>query len=194
MGKDSLSITDHRNGGAYEIPVQDGSIRAMDLRQIKRDADDFGMMSYDPAYMNTAACRSAITFIDGDAGVLRYFKRRTAHLSSLVPRHALEPDALRGSIDLLILKALDLQPMHGWGIGLRIEQLSKGRLEVNQGSLYPALQRLEHKGLVQSDWQLTENNRRARYYRLTASGRAALGDEVARWKRFAAAIQVVLAS
>jgi transcriptional regulator len=111
-----------------------------------------------------------------------------------VPRHALEPDALRGSIDLLILKALDLQPMHGWGIGLRIEQLSKGRLEVNQGSLYPALQRLEHKGLVQSDWQLTENNRRARYYRLTASGRAALGDEVARWKRFAAAIQVVLAS
>jgi transcriptional regulator len=111
-----------------------------------------------------------------------------------VPSHALEPDALRGSIDLLILKALDLQPMHGWGIGLRIEQLSKGRLEVNQGSLYPALQRLEHKGLVQSDWQLTENNRRARYYRLTASGRAALGDEVARWKRFAAAIQVVLAS
>jgi transcriptional regulator len=111
-----------------------------------------------------------------------------------LPRHTPEPDSLRGSIDLLILKALDLQPMHGWGVGLRIEQLSKGKLEVNQGSLYPALQRLEHKGFIVSDWQQTENNRRARYYRITASGRAALGEEVAKWKRFAAAIQVVLAS
>lgn len=109
-------------------------------------------------------------------------------------RHALEPDALRGSIDLLILKALDLQDMHGWGIGLRIQQMSKGKLEVNQGSLYPALQRLEHKGLIDSDWQLTENNRRARYYSITAAGRRALGEEVEKWKRFAAAIQVVLAS
>ena len=109
-------------------------------------------------------------------------------------RHALEPDALRGSIDLLILKALDLQDMHGWGIGLRIQQMSKGKLEVNQGSLYPALQRLEHKGLIESDWQLTENNRRARYYSITATGRRALGEEVEKWKRFAAAIQVVLAS
>ncbi len=109
-------------------------------------------------------------------------------------RHALEPDALRGSIDLLILKALDLQAMHGWGIGLRIQQMSKGKLEVNQGSLYPALQRLEHKGLIESDWQMTENSRRARYYRITAAGRRALGEEVEKWKRFAAAIQVVLAS
>ena len=109
-------------------------------------------------------------------------------------RHALEPDALRGSIDLLILKALDLQAMHGWGIGLRIQQMSKGKLEVNQGSLYPALQRLEHKGLIESDWQLTENNRRARYYSITAAGRRALGEEVEKWKRFASAIQVVLAS
>ena len=109
-------------------------------------------------------------------------------------RHALEPDALRGGIDLLILKALDLQAMHGWGIGLRIQQMSKGKLEVNQGSLYPALQRLEHKGLIESDWQLTENNRRARYYTVTAAGRRALGEEVEKWKRFASAIQVVLAS
>ena len=109
-------------------------------------------------------------------------------------RHAQEPDALRGSIDLLILKALALQPMHGWGIGLRIQQVSRDKLEVNQGSLYPALQRLEHKGLVESDWQSTENNRRARYYRLTKAGRAALGEEVAKWKRFAEAIQVVLES
>jgi len=109
-------------------------------------------------------------------------------------RHAQEPDALRGSIDLLILKALALQPMHGWGIGLRIQQISRDKLEANQGSLYPALQRLEHKGLVESDWQSTENNRRARYYRLTKAGRAALGEEVAKWKRFAEAIQVVLES
>jgi PadR family transcriptional regulator, regulatory protein PadR len=112
-----------------------------------------------------------------------------------MPRsHPLEPDALRGSIDLLILKALAVQPMHGWGIGLRIQQISKDALEVNQGSLYPALQRLEHKGFVESDWQSTENNRRARYYRLTTAGRAALGEEVAKWKRFAKAIQLVLES
>ena len=108
------------------------------------------------------------------------------------PRHPLEPDALRGSIDLLVLKALLAEPMHGWGIGLRIEQSSKGKLEVNQGSLYPALQRLEHKGLIESEWQSTENNRRARYYRLTTAGRRALGQEVAKWKRFAGAINLVL--
>jgi transcriptional regulator len=84
--------------------------------------------------------------------------------------------------------------MHGWGIGLRIQQISKDRLEVNQGSLYPALQRLEYKGFVESDWQSTENNRRARYYRLTKAGRAALGEEVERWKRFAESIQLVLES
>ena len=123
---------------------------------------------------------------------LLYFEKRTA--ISVSSRHALEPDALRGSIDLLILKALELQAMHGWGIGLRIQQISKGKLEVNQGSLYPALQRLEHKGLIESDWQLTENNRRARYYSITSAGRRALGEEVEKWKRFAATIQVVLSS
>jgi PadR family transcriptional regulator PadR len=109
-------------------------------------------------------------------------------------KHPQEPDALRGSIDLLILKALALQPMHGWGIGLRIEQLSKGRLDVNQGSLYPALQRLEHRGWIDSDWQSTENNRRARYYALTREGRKALGEEVDKWKRFAATMTLVLDS
>src|SRR5882672_3081012 len=112
----------------------------------------------------------------------------------MTQRHPQEPDALRGSIDLLVLKALALQPMHGWGIGLRIEQVSKGRLEVNQGSLYPALQRLEHRGWVESDWQSTQNNRRARYYSLTKEGRKALGDEVHKWKRFAATITLVLDS
>ena len=107
-------------------------------------------------------------------------------------RHPLEPDALRGSVDLLILKALSLQPMHGWGIGVRIQQLSKGRLDVNQGSLYPALQRLEHRGDIESDWQSTENNRRARYYTITRQGRRALGQEVDKWKRFADTIELVL--
>jgi PadR family transcriptional regulator len=107
-------------------------------------------------------------------------------------RHPLEPDPLRGSIDLLVLEALLTEPMHGWGIGLRIQHLSHGMLEINQGSLYPALQRLEHKGFVVSDWRTTENNRRARYYRLTAAGRRALGQEVAKWERFAAAMQLVL--
>jgi transcriptional regulator len=109
-------------------------------------------------------------------------------------RHAQEPDALRGSIDLLVLKALALEPMHGWGIGLRIQQISQGALDVNQGSLYPALQRLEHRGWIESEWQATENNRRARYYSLTRRGRKALGDEVDRWKRFVEAIELVLDS
>src|SRR5215211_5807505 len=94
-----------------------------------------------------------------------------------------QTDALRGSVDLLALKALALQPMHGWGIGQRIQDISRGALEVNQGSLYPALQRLEHRGLITSDWGTTENGRRARYYRLTAAGRRALDAEVASWRR-----------
>jgi transcriptional regulator len=101
-------------------------------------------------------------------------------------------DALRGSLDLLVLKTLSLVPMHGWGISLRIQQMSKGILEVNQGSLYPALQRLEKNGLIASDWEMTENNRRARYYRLTASGRRALGVELENWKRFATGLDAVL--
>ena len=101
-------------------------------------------------------------------------------------------DALRGSLDLLILKTLSLAPMHGWGISQRVQQISKGVLEVNQGSLYPALQRLEKDGLVTSDWDTTDNNRRARYYRLTATGRRALGVELASWRRFAAGLEDVL--
>ncbi len=103
-----------------------------------------------------------------------------------------QTDALRGSIDLLILKTLSLAPMHGWGIGHRVQQLSTGILEVNQGSLYPALQRLEKGGLITSRWEATENNRRARYYRLTAAGRRALGEEIESWRRFATAIEAVI--
>jgi PadR family transcriptional regulator, regulatory protein PadR len=101
-------------------------------------------------------------------------------------------DVLRGTLDLLVLKTLTLCPMHGWGIGQRIQEITGGALEVNQGSLYPALQRLEHRGLIESDWAPSENNRRARFYRLTAAGRSAVGDEVESWRRFAAAVEVVL--
>jgi PadR family transcriptional regulator PadR len=109
-------------------------------------------------------------------------------------KHPPLPDALRGSIDLLILKALSSEPMHGWGIGLRIQQLSRERLDVNQGSLYPALQRLEYRGLIESAWQNSENNRRARYYSITRAGRRALGEEVEKWRRFAETMAIVLGS
>jgi PadR family transcriptional regulator PadR len=105
---------------------------------------------------------------------------------------ATQNDALRGSLDLLILKALSLGPLHGWGIGQRIQQISRDVLAANQGSLYPALQRLEHQGLVTSDWAESENNRRARYYSLTTAGKAALRSEVASWRRFAAAVEAAL--
>ena len=103
-----------------------------------------------------------------------------------------QTDALRGSLDLLVLKTLSLAPMHGWGISQRVQQISDGALEVNQGSLYPALQRLEKDGLIASKWATTDNNRRARFYRITAAGRRALGDEVEKWRRFAAGLETVL--
>ena len=103
-----------------------------------------------------------------------------------------QTDALRGSLDLLVLKTLSLAPMHGWGISQRVQQISEGVLEVNQGSLYPALQRLEKDGLITSEWGTTDNNRRARYYQITASGRKALGDELENWRRFAAGLEAVL--
>lgn len=103
-------------------------------------------------------------------------------------------DALRGSLDLLVLKSLLLTPMHGWGLSQRIQQKSKGILEVNQGSLYPALQRLEKEGLITSDWGMTENSRRARYYRITRAGERALEVEVQSWRRFAMGLNAVLQS
>jgi PadR family transcriptional regulator PadR len=110
-----------------------------------------------------------------------------------MPSHrTTEPDPLRGSIDLLVLKALSLEPMHGWGIGARIQQMSRGRLDVNQGSLYPALQRLEHRGDIESDWRTTENNRRARYYRITNKGRRELNQQVDKWKRFAEVMSIIV--
>ena len=103
-----------------------------------------------------------------------------------------QTDALRGSLDLLVLKTLSLAPLHGWGISQRVQQVSEGVLEVNQGSLYPALQRLEKAGLITSAWGTTESNRQARYYQLTAAGRRALGEELESWRRFAAGLEAVL--
>jgi len=101
-------------------------------------------------------------------------------------------DVLRGTLDLLVLKTLTLAPMHGWGISQRIQQFSEGTFELNQGSLYPALQRLEQRGWIEGEWQVTENNRRARYYRITAAGRKALGEEVDNWRRYVDAVGLVL--
>jgi PadR family transcriptional regulator PadR len=102
-------------------------------------------------------------------------------------------DVLRGTLDLLILKTLTLAPMHGWGISQRIQQHSRSVLDVTQGSLYPALQRLEQKGWIDSDWRISDNNRRAKYYRLTARGRRALGTETDSWRRYVVAVEDILA-
>jgi transcriptional regulator len=101
-------------------------------------------------------------------------------------------DVLQGTLDLLILKTLSLEPMHGWGITDRIQQLSRDALQVGQGSIYPAVHRLEAKGWIEPDWRITENNRRAKYYRLTAAGRRALGAEAATWRHFADAVELIL--
>ncbi len=104
------------------------------------------------------------------------------------------PDVLQGTLDLLILKTVSLAPMHGWGISERLQQLSQDALVVGQGSLYPALHRLERKGLIEAEWATTENNRRAKYYQLSAAGRKALRVEVESWKRFSGAVDLVLGS
>lgn len=101
-------------------------------------------------------------------------------------------DVLQGTLDLLILKTLSLEAMHGWGISDRIQQLSCNALQVGQGSIYPALHRLEAKGWIEADWRVTENNRRAKYYLLTTAGRRALGAEAATWRHFANAVDLIL--
>jgi transcriptional regulator len=109
-------------------------------------------------------------------------------------REKMAAEALRGTLDLLVLKTLSLEPTHGWGITQRIRDSSGGALDVNQGSLYPALRRLEGRGLVVSEWRNTENNRRARYYRLTETGRAELLPELESWRRHVEGVLLVLQS
>ncbi len=103
-----------------------------------------------------------------------------------------QTDLLQGTLDLLILKTLALEPMHGWGIAQRIEQISNDVLQVQQGSLYPALHRLEQQGWIAAEWGASENNRRAKYYRLTATGRKQLERETANWARLSAAVAEIL--
>jgi transcriptional regulator len=101
---------------------------------------------------------------------------------------------LPGTLDLLILKAVSLGKLHGYGVLLRIEQISGGNLHIQQGALYPALYRLEHQGLIDSEWGTSDNNRRAKFYRLTALGRRRLGEETASWNHLARAIALALAA
>lgn len=101
-------------------------------------------------------------------------------------------DLLQGTLDMLILKAVSLGPLHGYGILIRIEQISKNRLEIQQGSLYPALYRLQHRGWITSEWGESENKRKARYYRLTAAGKKRLTEEEREWKRMTEVIAGIL--
>jgi PadR family transcriptional regulator, regulatory protein PadR len=101
-------------------------------------------------------------------------------------------DLLQGTLDLLVLKTLSLEPMHGWGIASRIQQVSKEVLQIGQGSLYPALHRLEYRGWIQAEWAISENNRRAKFYSLTRAGKKQLDAELSNWGRLAAAISLVL--
>ena len=101
-------------------------------------------------------------------------------------------DLLQGTLDMLILKAVSLGPLHGYGVLLRIQQISRNRLEIQQGSLYPALYRLEHQGLIESEWGESENKRKARFYRLTAAGRRQLQQETRNWNRMTDIIAGIL--
>jgi transcriptional regulator len=101
-------------------------------------------------------------------------------------------DLLQGTLDLLVLRTLAPQPMHGWGISQRIQQISRDVLQVNQGSLYPALYRLEHQGWITAFWGVSENNRRAKYYELTKTGRKQLAAETETWERLAEAVTRIL--
>jgi PadR family transcriptional regulator, regulatory protein PadR len=113
-------------------------------------------------------------------------------LSSKERALATTTELLQGTLDLLILKAISLGPTHGYGVLLRIQQISRDKLQIQQGSLYPALYRLEQQGRVESEWDISDNNRRAKYYKLTAAGRRRLSEEVSYWKRLSSAIGLVL--
>ncbi len=105
-----------------------------------------------------------------------------------------QTDVLQGSLDLLILKTLTAAPLHGWGISKKIRETSDGVLQVNQGSLYPALYRLEDRGWIQAEWGVSPEGRRAKFYTLTAAGRAQLTEERERWRLFSGAVEAVLAT
>jgi len=101
-------------------------------------------------------------------------------------------DLVQGTLDLLILRVIELEPLHGWAIAQRIQQMSNDQLRVGQGSLYPALHKLEQQGWIEAEWKVSENNRRAKYYALTRAGRNALAKEAEQWERLSAAISLIV--
>jgi PadR family transcriptional regulator, regulatory protein PadR len=103
-----------------------------------------------------------------------------------------QTDVIQGTLDLLVMRTISLEPMHGWAIAQRIQQISDSLLRVQQGSLYPALHRLEHQGWIAAAWGASDNNRRARFYSLTKAGRKQLEVEVAKWERLSAGVNLVL--
>jgi PadR family transcriptional regulator PadR len=115
-----------------------------------------------------------------------------ARTDGAAQRESRSSDLVQGTLEMLILKTLVLEPMHGWGVALRIEQISNGVFRVNPGSLLPALSRMERAGRVKSEWRATENNRRAKYYQLTPAGRKALSTETQEWERQTTAIARIL--
>ena len=119
----------------------------------------------------------------------------TVHLPTATGYRALsiaQPELLQGTLELLVLKTLSIEPMHGWGIAQRIQAMSRDTFLVHQGSLYPALQRMRRRGLVRPEWRVTEHNRRARYYLITAAGEGELADQIEAWKRASLAMEWVI--
>jgi transcriptional regulator len=126
---------------------------------------------------------------------LRVYRSRASSLEHLQERDVSDVSELpQGTLEMLVLKALSLAPMHGWGVGHRIDQLSKDVFKVQQGSLYPALQRMIRKGLIRSEWRTSDNNRRARYYAITKAGHKQLNENAAAWRRVTSAVDAIMSA
>jgi len=140
-------------------------------------------------------CHQPATRMDGDVFPLRFDRRRSNVPVEATGELSMEPkriDLPQGTLDLLILKTVSLGPQHGWAISERLQQISTGRVHVQQGSLYPALHRLERRGLIRAEWAPSDNNRNAKYYELTARGRRQLETETTAWRDLSRAIEAIL--
>jgi transcriptional regulator len=141
---------------------------------------------------------TSLLLTEGKVRLLFLITGRRGAESKLHPTEASmgkqKPDMIKGTLDMLILKILSLEPMHGWGISERIQGISKDELQVNQGSLYASLHKLTREGWIRSEWRVTENNRRARYYALTRAGRRQLGMEAEHWERLASAVGRIMST
>ena len=135
---------------------------------------------------------SAIALVSSLAGLVLTVDTKTLQCRPFTCTMARTPDLLPGTLDLLILRTLQKDALHGWAISERIQQISRDVLQINQGSLYPALHRLEHQGWIEAEWKVSELGRRAKYYHLTASGRRQLAVEAREWERMADAIGRVM--